>query len=157
LKTLIIIVTFIPLFVFSQTKKDSILNNLKTKSIETKIVLRKSDDSTKTIVYKFCEDWSEQVSFLKSNLTGKEISELKLSKNSALKLIGIICDLENENTKASAIKILNQLIDSKKEYLSYLCNYDVISTKSLSSYVLKLISEENNFFNPNFLLNDFEN
>jgi hypothetical protein len=105
LKKLILIILFLNLnFVFSQTKKDSILSELLNETENSAISFRKKSDSTKIIVYRLCEHWYEKVYYLKSNLTEDDISELKTEKNASLNIIGLIRELEKENTKKKCNK-----------------------------------------------------
>lgn len=151
LKTFLLILAFIPLLVFSQTKTNSIISELKLKIDEGQYVLTKSDDSSKTNAYRFCGNkWSHEIGYLKSHLNSSEINELKSSENTALKLIGIICYLEKNNSKEIALKTLNNSIDSKIEFLMYTCSYDVKSIISLSDLLLDIITNKYEFFKPNF-------
>ncbi|MEY8868077.1 hypothetical protein AB9K24_01120 [Meridianimaribacter flavus] len=93
---------------------------------------------------------------MKSNLKSEEILKLKLDKNTTIKLIGLISELENDNTKKKAFEILNGLINSEIAHLSYSCSYDVISTMSISNYFFILITQENQIFTPSFKLNEKE-
>ncbi|GAA0736160.1 hypothetical protein [Gaetbulibacter jejuensis] len=129
---------------------------IRVKSQESRIVIRKENDTTRKLVYQFCESWSENISFLKSNLKSEEILKLKLDKNTTIKLIGLISELENDNTKKKAFEILNGLINSEIEHLSYSCSYDVISSMSISNYFFILITQENQIFTPSFKLNEKE-
>ena len=97
-----------PLFLSSQTKKDSILNSLRNEI--SGISFRKKDDSTKILVYKLCESRYEEVAYLKHNLKESEINALLHEENAALNIIGYIILLEKNNTKQNAFEILNILI-----------------------------------------------
>lgn len=75
------------------------MNFIRVDSQEPRISIRKKNDTIRKPIYQFCESWSENISFLKSNLTSEEIIELKSDKNTSIKLIGLISNLEKENTK----------------------------------------------------------
>ncbi|WP_445749951.1 hypothetical protein [Polaribacter sp.] len=119
------------------------------------ITLRKKSDSTKINVYRLCERWAEKVAYLKSNLTNTEIAELKTDKNASLNIIGLVSELEKNNTKEKAIRILKDLMKSDIKFISFGCS-DAISTMPISQYYLSLITDNNLFFKPKFKLKNKE-
>jgi hypothetical protein len=124
---------------------------LRNKTVESGITFRKKSDSTKIVVYRLCEPWADKVSYLKSNLTDTEIKELKADKNASMNIIGLITELEKNNTKEYAIKIIDDLIKIDGKYMSYGCS-DAISTMPISKYFLYLLTDGNFFFKPDFKL-----
>ena len=150
-KLIFITLIFNSIFVFSQTKKDSLLTELKTKTVESGISFRKKSDSKKIIVYRFCDHWTE-ITYLKSNLSDNELIELKSDENASLNMIGVIGELEKNNTKEYALELMNDLIKSENKFIAYGCS-DAMSTKPIEQFFLYLMTEENFFFKPDFKLN----
>tara|TARA_R110002124_G_scaffold218038_1_gene383890 strand:+ start:300 stop:572 length:273 start_codon:yes stop_codon:yes gene_type:complete len=72
-----------------------------------------------------------------------------------LNVIGIIGELEKNNTKEYALELMNDLIKSENKFIAYGCS-DAISTKPINNFFLYLITEENLFFKPDFKLNKKE-
>ena len=124
---------------------------LRNKTVENGITIRKKSDSTQIIVYRLCERWADKVSYLKSNLTDTEIKELKTDKNTSMNIIGMITDLEKNNKKDYAIEIIDDLIKKDGKYMSYGCS-DAISTMPITQYFLYLLTDSNFFFKPDFKL-----
>jgi hypothetical protein len=150
-KLIFITIIFKSFFVLSQTEKDSILTELRNKTVESGITIRKKSDSTQFIVYRLCERWADKVSYLKSNLTDTEIKELKAEKNASMNVVGLITELEKNNTKEYAIEIIDDLIKIDGKYMSYGCS-DAISTMPISNYFMYLLTNSNFFFKPDFKL-----
>ena len=161
MKKLIFISVFLnSIFVFSQTEKDAILKELRNDTSFSGIIITRPD-ATKIRVYQLCERWADKVSYLKLNLTESEIAELKSEENASMNIIGLITELEKNNTKEFAINIFNDLIKMNEKNMRYGCS-DAISIMPISRYFLLIITKDNPFFKPNFKLTkkeiqEFEN
>ena len=85
-------------------------------------------------------------------LNAEEIKELKEAENTTLKAVGILSELNKNNNKEFALKILDDLIkSSKNEHLCHGC-YDALSFYSLVRFTFYLIGEKSPFFEPKFRL-----
>lgn len=115
---------------------------------------QKKSDSTKIIIYRFCEHWTEVMN-LKSNLSGEELLELTKNENATLNIIGLIYKLEKNNKKEYAIRLIQNLIDSEKKFIGYGCS-DAITSRPIEQFFLYLITEKNLLFEPDFDLNESE-
>ena len=136
---------------FAQTKKDTIITELKLITADSGHSMRKKSDSTKIIIYQLCGRWSEKVNYLTNNLTQLEIAELENDKNASINIIGLISKLENNNTKEFAIEQINALLKKDIKFMNSSCS-DAITTNSISRYLLYLMTYENPFFKPKFKL-----
>ncbi|RYH72145.1 hypothetical protein EVU94_13840 [Flavobacteriaceae bacterium 144Ye] len=157
---ILIVFVLVSMLAHSQKDKESILEELKSETISGSIRFPNKTGSTK-IVYKICEEWSENIEFLKTHITDYEIEELEKNENATLNVIALVSKLERKNEKEYAIEILNTLIETEVKYISTGC-YDAISTMSIAYYFLFLISDSYLIFKPKFELSkeekqDFEN
>lgn len=151
IKFVFLMLVFNSVFVFSQTKKDSILVELRNKTAKSGITFKRNTDSIEKVVYILCEKWADEVSFLKSTLTDSEIEELKAENNASMNMIGLITELEKNNTKEYAIGMVNDLIEIDGKYIDYRCS-DAILIKPISSVLLYLLTSNNFFFKADFNL-----
>jgi len=147
------IIILFSLCVFSQSKKDSIISDLKILTADSGYTIRKKNDSTKNkfIVYRLCESWAEKVNYLKLNLTEKDIADFELKKNASMHVIAIISKLEKNNSKDCAIAEIDKLLKGEMKLMNVGCS-DAISTNSISRYLLYLMTYDNPFFQPDFKL-----
>jgi hypothetical protein len=133
---------------FSQTKVDSLIIDIYKKSFDNRIVIRPSE-SKLLITYKLCDDWRTEIDYLKKELTEKQIQELENDENGTFNLIGLLSNLERNNSKRFGLKQLEKLEEAETKMISIGCG-DVFSTMTLYDYYLKLLTEKNNFIIPEF-------
>jgi len=149
-KYLLIILILNSILTFSQTKVDSLIIDIYKKSIDNRIVVRPSE-SKLLIVYKFCDDWNEEINYLKKELNESQILELENDKNGTFNLIGLLSNLERNNSKEFALVQLKKLEKKETKMISIGCG-DAFSTLTLNDFYLKLLTEKNNFITTKFKL-----
>ena len=125
------------------------MEELKKETINPSIRLSKKSDSTKIIVYRLCERWSDQIEYLKNDSSESEIINLLIDENAALNIIGLIIRLDRKNKKEYAKELLNELISWDVNYMSIGCS-DSINTMPIASYFLYILTSKNLFFKPDF-------
>ena len=139
---------------FSQNKADSLLIDIYKKSYDQRIVVRPAE-SKLVVPYKFCEDWVKSVDYLKLHLTEQQNEELINHENGTFNLIGLISNLTKHNSKNYALSQLEILKDKETKLITVGCG-DAFTSLTLKEYYLKLLTEENQFVNTNFILSSEE-
>ena len=156
-KLIFISLIFNSIFVFSQTKKDTIISKFKNQVKNTTLSQKnsKTGEVKKWKVYGFCSEWNTDIKYLQKNLTEKELTDLNNDENATLNLVAIIIKLNKNNQKEFALSELNELINKPTKYISNGC-YDAMTVYPLSHYFLYLYQGESEVFKPNFKLSKKE-
>jgi len=152
-KLILIALIFNSIFVFSQTKKDTIIFNFKNQISSSSLSREnsKTGEIKKWKVFKFCSEWINEIEYLASIVTNEEVIDFKKDENATLNIIGIIIDLKRNIYKEFALSELDKLIKKPTKYVSIGC-YDAMSVYSISYYFLYLLQSKNEVFRPNFEL-----
>ena len=137
---------------YSQSRKDSLYTFFKTNSdVRTKKLYKA--DSTKYRVYRFDSNWVKEFNEYKNLVSKSDIDHLKKSDNASLHLIGILIDLNNNNSKENFFEEMNELANNDKfEFVELFINGKDKGSLFLEGGILKFIKLENDFYKPSFQL-----
>lgn len=135
-----------------QNKKDSLYSFFEKNSDITARKLYKADPS-KYRSYRFDSSWIQAFNKYKELVSEDDIKNLKNSDNSSLHLIGILIDLNNNNSKEKFFEEINELLNNNKfEFIESVDNEKNIGVHIIEGEVLNFIRKENDFYKPSFQL-----
>lgn len=137
---------------YSQSKKDSLYSFFeKNSDVRTKKLYKA--DSTKYRVYRFDFNWIKEFNEYKNLVSKSDIDNLKKSDNASLHLIGILLDLNHNNSKEYFFEEINELGDNGKfEFVELFINGKDKGSLFLEGGILNFIKLENDFYKPSFQL-----